>query len=313
MPHEDPQKHSAPKPHRARAGQGAGTPAQSPAAAPAQGAAGTPPGTPGGKSTKTVYTARPGAAAKKAGKKPFRPRKVDIAIAATALVGVAVLVVFFVGFLPTLSAQGASSLASSSQSASFSYASSLAPEKFVGTILPETEDAGMEYSEETLFLGDSNTLRMLYYADVTGVTMANGIGVESMGITTFSTQRCAQFSGVGQVTMPQAVGILQPRRVVLTFGTNNVGMEIDKFIEYYRDAIDAVKDAYAYTDIILGAIFPVDQYRQNEAITMRRIDQMNAALATLAKEEDCKFLNWSEALLDEEIGYCGFEHTIQDG
>lgn len=181
------------------------------------------------------------------------------------------------------------------------------------TVLSLSDDAGIEYAEETLFLGDSNTERMLYYSDVTGVTTENGIGVVSMGITTFSTQLCASFKGYGQVTMPKAVELLQPRRVVMTFGTNNVGMEIDRFIEYYEAAIDAVLEAYPHTYIIIGSIFPVDQYRQNTAITMKRIDQMNQALAEMAQRKEVKFLNWSEAILDEETGHSLFEATIQDG
>ncbi|MDL2294620.1 SGNH/GDSL hydrolase family protein [Ruminococcaceae bacterium OttesenSCG-928-D13] len=190
----------------------------------------------------------------------------------------------------------------------------LSEDQFIDTVLPESEDAGIEYCEETLFLGDSNTERMMYYSDVTGVRLENCIGVASMGITTFTTSKCAQFQGHSKAyTMPEAVGVVQPKRVVITFGTNNAGMEIETFTGYYRDALDAVKAEYPYCDIIIGAVFPVDQYRQNTAITMASIDKMNVALATLAEQEDVKFLNWYEAILDEEIGYSGFEYTIQDG
>lgn len=188
------------------------------------------------------------------------------------------------------------------------------PEKFVGTVLPQTEDAGMDYVKETLFLGDSNTERMLYYSDVTGVTLENGFGVVGMGIGTFETQGCAKFEGSNQtLTMPQVAELLQPRRIVITFGTNNVGMFVDKFIDQYREALQVLKKAAPHSDIIIGSIFPVDQYRQNTSITMQNIDQMNEALAELAKEQDVKFLNWSEALRDEKTGYSQFESTIQDG
>ena len=35
----------------------------------------------------------------------------------------------------------------------------------VGTVLPQTADAGRTYLDETLFIGDSNTARYLMYAD----------------------------------------------------------------------------------------------------------------------------------------------------
>ncbi len=181
-------------------------------------------------------------------------------------------------------------------------------------VLPKTQDAGLQYAKDTLFLGDSNTERMLYYADVTGVTLENGFGVVSMGIGTFATQGCARFEGVdGLLTMPEVVKLLQPRRVVMTFGTNNVGMRVDGFVALYEEALAAVKRACPETDIIVGGIFPVDQYRQNTSITMKGIDAMNEALAKMCKDEGVYFLNWGEAMLDESIGYSLFESTIQDG
>lgn len=188
------------------------------------------------------------------------------------------------------------------------------PALLVPTVLPKTEDAGKAYVEETLFLGDSNTERMLYYADVTGVTVDNGFGVVGMGISAFTSQGCARFAGVnGSLTMPQVVELTQPHRVMMTFGTNNVGMRLDTFISDYKKAVAAVKSACPYADIIVGSIFPVDQYRQNTAMTMERIDKMNEALAQMCDEVGAKFLNWSEALLDEGTGYSQFASTIQDG
>lgn len=55
----------------------------------------------------------------------------------------------------------------------------------VGTIPPETADAGRSYVDETLFIGDSNTARYLLYANETGTaftSLNNNIGVVSMGV-----------------------------------------------------------------------------------------------------------------------------------
>ncbi len=234
------------------------------------------------------------------------------------LVALALVVVLLVTVLMlSLSACGGGATAQSSapyQGAYSAVSAVFREEEFVGTVLPQTEDAGIEYAEETLFLGDSNTQRMLAYYDITGVTVQNGIGVVGMGIQSVTGLECVSFRGDNNTyTMPQAVGMLKPQRVVITFGSNNVGMNIDTFIDYYKDALDAIKEEYEYADIIIGSIFPVDMYRQNTAITMERINAMNVALAELARQEDVKFLNWGEALLDEQTGYSQFEYTIQDG
>ena len=54
----------------------------------------------------------------------------------------------------------------------------------VPTILPQTADAGRSYVDDTLFIGDSNTVRYTMYANDTGTafsTLKNNIGVVSMG------------------------------------------------------------------------------------------------------------------------------------
>lgn len=90
---------------------------------------------------------------------------------------------------------------------------------FSGTVLPETADAGQDYIDETLFIGDSNTARMMSYGFT---TLDNDIGIISMGIQMVPTKACVYFKGYAEpVTIPQAVKIMQPRRIIITFGTNN--------------------------------------------------------------------------------------------
>ena len=68
----------------------------------------------------------------------------------------------------------------------------------IGTVLPATEDAGRSYMDETLFIGDSNTVRYTMYADETGTAFAsvdNSIGVVSMGAGAITTLKCEKFKG----------------------------------------------------------------------------------------------------------------------
>ena len=97
----------------------------------------------------------------------------------------------------------------------------------VGTVLPKTEAAGRSYIDETLFIGDSNTARYLMYADETGTaftTLANNIGVVSMGAGAITTLKCEQFSGSSTMyTVSDAVAMLKPKRIIICYGTNNLG------------------------------------------------------------------------------------------
>lgn len=67
-------------------------------------------------------------------------------------------------------------------------ANSLNSDQYKETILPESKDAGQDYIDETLFIGDSNTARMMSYGFT---TLENDIGTVSMGIQHVTSKKCA--------------------------------------------------------------------------------------------------------------------------
>ncbi|MBR4036821.1 MAG: Ig-like domain-containing protein, partial [Oscillospiraceae bacterium] len=180
------------------------------------------------------------------------------------------------------------------------------------TILGETEDAGQEYIDNTLFIGDSNTVRTQIYGHT---TWDNVVAAVSMGVEHITKLKMTYFKGYEDpVTVPAAVKMIQPQRIIITYGTNNtIGYKIEDFIKMYRNGLTAIKEAYPYTDIIINSIPPIDKERENLAITMQTIDKMNKALAEMAKEEGYKFINSAEALKDEETGFAKKDYTIGDG
>lgn len=203
----------------------------------------------------------------------------------------------------------------SSSSSSQSVASRSSASGAVGTVLPETEDAGDEYVEETLFLGDSNTKRLMEYSKVTGLDLNTAIGVEGMGIQSASTNALVRFSGHSYAyTMTDAVAVLQPRRVVITFGTNNIGgYAPEAFAKQYGLVLDALEQSYPYADIIIGAVPPVDKYCSYSQLDMEIIEAYNEELIALAEKRGCKFLDWNEALTDPTAGYARSAYTVDDG
>lgn len=189
---------------------------------------------------------------------------------------------------------------------------------YVGTILPQTEDAGQAYLDETLFIGDSNTMRYMMYgpedSEEPFTTIDNNIGVVSMGVQQITSLKCENFVGrASAVTIPEAVKIMQPRRIIIGFGTNNLSMNTDDYIAKYRDGLYAIEEAYPYTDIIVCAVPPLDQQRSNTALTMNKVDSFNAALAEMCEQEGYKFLDTSEALEDPSTGWAKTDYTLSDG
>ena len=162
-------------------------------------------------------------------------------------------------------------------------------------LLTETADAGTDYLNETLFLGDSNTVR-LYNNGLISLQQfcaKEGIGTQvalSEGIVTFKKDS-------NHYTIPQAVAMMKPRRVVMTFGTNDTGMEVSDFIAHYTALIQAIQQSYPYTDIIVNTVPPVPVDHSNYPhMDQAKIDDFNMALLDLCEQLGVRFLNSAEAL-----------------
>lgn len=190
----------------------------------------------------------------------------------------------------------------------------------VGTILPETADAGRSYVDETLFIGDSNTARYLLYANETGTAFTNlnnNIGVVSMGVGSITSLKCEKFKGSSAMyTVPDAVAMLKPKRIIICYGTNNLsGSSTDatNYIKTYLQGLQAIQTAWPYCDIIVSAIPPLDRQRENTNLTMTQVDAYNAALVQMCEENGFKFLNSAEVLRDDATGWAKKDYTLSDG
>lgn len=190
----------------------------------------------------------------------------------------------------------------------------------VGTILPETADAGRSYVDETLFIGDSNTARYLLYANETGTaftSLNNNIGVVCMGVGSITSLKCEKFKGSSAMyTVPDAVAMLKPKRIIICYGTNNLsGSSTDatNYIKTYLQGLQAIQTAWPYCDIIVSAIPPLDRQRENTNLTMTQVDAYNAALVQMCEENGFKFLNSAEVLRDDATGWAKKDYTLSDG
>jgi len=174
--------------------------------------------------------------------------------------------------------------------------------KYSSTILEESADAGQSYVDETLFVGDSNTARM--YRIFNYCSYDNAIGSVGMSGKSLATYACVQFQGYsGYKTMPEAVALMQPRRVILTFGTNDTGMEVADFISNYTALVQAIQEAYPYTDIIVNTVPPIPENHSNYPhMDQAKIDDFNMALLNMCEQLGVKFLNTAEVLKGEN-GY----------
>ena len=184
--------------------------------------------------------------------------------------------------------------------------------EYTDVVIPKSAETDRNYFRETIFVGDSNTEALSVYGHL---SLQYVMGVTGMPINSFTTNKCIWFVGNTEpVTMPQAIGMMKPRRIIINFGTNNAGgTTTENFIKMYKNSLEAVKKSYPYTDIIVASIFPIGQKRDYPNITMQDIDGFNIALAEMCRELGYKFLNTAEFFKNPDNGFIKDEYISSDG
>lgn len=168
-------------------------------------------------------------------------------------------------------------------------------------VLAETADAGESYLEDTLFLGDSNTVR--FYQNGL-LSLQQYCAKEGLSVLSACTEQFVTFKKDDTLyTLADAVAKLKPRRVVVTLGTNDSALSTADFISNYRTFLEQLQAKYPYADVIVNTIPPIPAAHSNYPdMKQEKIDDFNMALADLCEEMGVKFLNSAEALKDE-TGY----------
>lgn len=182
---------------------------------------------------------------------------------------------------------------------------------FEDTLLTETEDAGEEYLNETYYIGDSLTLYMHRYATL---PKENIYGVGSINPQHAAEDDLVTLSDGTPCTFAEAMEEIQPKRIVLTIGTNSMLMDSIDYITYFGTLVDDLKEGCPDAEIILQSTSPLTaEYEKNmRLLTNRNINRSNALLAGLAAFKGVYYLNTAEALKDEH-GQLDVKYDLGEG
>ena len=173
-------------------------------------------------------------------------------------------------------------------------------------LLGETEDAGREYLDKIIFLGDSTTYGIGYYyrQGYSDLCPPSQIWTPASGTLTLSNQSTATIvypeSG-GEITIKEAARLSQPEIILMTLGVNGVSfMDEQWFIDEYTALINSVKEVSPNTKIILNSIYPVaSSYQHIGSISNEKIATANSWIKKIADQNGCKYLNTYEVLVSE--------------
>jgi hypothetical protein len=171
---------------------------------------------------------------------------------------------------------------------------------FTDVLLSETKDAGEEYTDKFIFVGDSTALYYVMNKVITGKQLWHKEGVS---LETIFTQTIYINHIDSKLTLVDVMEKNKPAKILLSLGTNSVStMEIDYFIEKYEQLLKDIKEVSPNTLIIVQSIFPVAASLDDagKGLNNDKINKMNYRLLELCSKLDIPFLNTAEALKDEK-------------
>lgn len=179
-------------------------------------------------------------------------------------------------------------------------------------VLPMQKAVDSAYLKETVFLGDSNMVRF-GAKEVKGVT-PNAWAAEGLGVSAVTGYAFLEKSGETElITMAQALEVMHPRRVLMCFGTNDIGnTDVDGFITAYAAAIDAIQEKSPGTWVVVSAIPSVGPAYTGGKVTPELVEQYNAALKTMCLEKKVPYLDYFDTI-NEENGFIKEQYVDADG
>ena len=196
---------------------------------------------------------------------------------------------------------------------------------YTQAILREGQDAGEEYIDSFVFLGESTTYHLKSRGVLKGGTAttqvwSNKLGTINLDHGIASLEVVYPETGE-QIPLSEALSKKRPERILLTFGLNGAAEKIRRGEEYFKKCylslIDLIRISSPDTQIILQSCFPIGKgmdmsaYSVDAATLCEYIETINSWTLSLAHSEGLRYLNTAEVLKDGE-GFLMPEYCADD-
>lgn len=147
-------------------------------------------------------------------------------------------------------------------------------------VLPSTTSASdKNFFAGSLFIGDSRTVGLKEYGNMTGATFLCDIGLDAKKAL--------------EGDLPKLLSSHKYKRVYIMLGINEIGNSRDSVLKHYRTLVQYVKKHGSGAQIILMGNLHVtkDKEASDELISNRSIDSLNRQTAQIAKDYGCRYLD----------------------
>ncbi len=184
-------------------------------------------------------------------------------------------------------------------------------------ILGETEDMGQDYIDKIIFLGDSTTYGLRYYAMLSGGKDTLQVWTPASGTLALFNQSFATIvypDDGTEIPIRDAVARKKPDMMVITLGVNGVSsMDHDDFLREYSSLVTDIMELSPNTKVIINSIYPVaSHYNLLQHINNENICRANTWLVEVAEQTGTRFLNTISILMGSD-GWLPYDYQNGDG
>lgn len=171
--------------------------------------------------------------------------------------------------------------------------------QYAGGIMSDYSASVKMKAKKTVFVGDSVMEGVRYYKALPGGKFLVKIG---MGNYTFYNSNYFRI-GKKKVTGIEKLISMKPDRVFIMFGMNEAAYKNNKsIIQYYKYAIEDLKDARKNAEIIILPVSPTKANSGKSIPKKKRINSLNKELKKMAKDCGLEYYDYTEPFKDKN-GY----------
>lgn len=167
---------------------------------------------------------------------------------------------------------------------------------------PVTEPVPVEDSwfDDALFVGNSLTVGLREFGRLGNADYFCDVGLSVFSVLGAQTQD----RNFEKTTLEGLLRSRQYGKVILNFGINEAGYNLDAILNKYQEVIDAVRRLQPDATIIIHGVMTTGRKKAAEAwyFTPDRVYEMNSAIKTLADWKTVYYIDVNKTLADEE-GY----------
>lgn len=170
----------------------------------------------------------------------------------------------------------------------------------------EFEEAGYEYFDDALFIGDSRTVGIMEYGNIPQATFFADTGLSVFGLE----KKKISVPGKGKVSFDEVLGEKQYGKIYLMLGINELGYQFDTIRGKYEETIEKIRMNQKDAIVFLCANLHVteEQSKKDAIYNNENVDRVNDMISHLADNETTFYIDVNE-LFDDGNGCLSKEYS----